>query len=186
MWHGANWTFLVWGALRGAYYVAGRVSERARDYLLAPLRLRRLPFWSAVQVVTVFHLVVLAWVFFRAPDIGAAVDILRKILVGVPPMVLHLLRDCVRLRVAGTWEYWNELMHVGPGDLEIIWNRGTQLIIGAVFVLELVDFLRDRPAVTAAFASAPRPIRWLSYYAVAVTIVILAPFGAKQFIYFQF
>jgi alginate O-acetyltransferase complex protein AlgI len=70
LWHGANFTFIVWGALHGALYVAWSMWERRR----AP-GARRFP--AAGGLVT-FVLVCFAWTFFRAPDLGAALTILGK------------------------------------------------------------------------------------------------------------
>jgi D-alanyl-lipoteichoic acid acyltransferase DltB (MBOAT superfamily) len=71
LWHGANWTFVVWGALHGLYLVAQHAWSG-----LAP-RVATRPPWmrTALHVaaaVVVFALVNLAWIFFRAPDFATA------------------------------------------------------------------------------------------------------------------
>jgi alginate O-acetyltransferase complex protein AlgI len=66
LWHGANWTFVVWGLFHGLFLVLERLG-------LASLLLR-LP--SVVRRLYVLLVVGVAWVFFRAPDIGAAGDYL--------------------------------------------------------------------------------------------------------------
>jgi D-alanyl-lipoteichoic acid acyltransferase DltB (MBOAT superfamily) len=60
LWHGANWTFVVWGLLHGAGIA----------FVHSVKGLVRMPKWLAVLVT--FHFVTLAWVFFRAPDIATA------------------------------------------------------------------------------------------------------------------
>jgi len=57
LWHGANWTFLVWGALHGVYFIV----FRNLSWLSRPLR-----------VLVVFHLVTFAWIFFRAENLTDA------------------------------------------------------------------------------------------------------------------
>jgi D-alanyl-lipoteichoic acid acyltransferase DltB (MBOAT superfamily) len=69
LWHGAGWTFVVWGGLHGLYLAAGRL-RGGRDAALP----RGWALWRA-RIVT-FHLVCLAWVFFRADSFGTAQDVL--------------------------------------------------------------------------------------------------------------
>jgi len=64
LWHGANWTFVIWGALHGA--------GLSLSHLLS--RRMRLPRWLGVLLT--FHFVTLAWVFFRAPDLATAIRVL--------------------------------------------------------------------------------------------------------------
>ena len=70
-WHGAGWTFLLWGALHGLAQVTERLWGGRRDRLPAFLR------WALT-----FAFVNLAWVFFRAPDVPSALALLRQALTG--------------------------------------------------------------------------------------------------------
>ena len=68
LWHGANWTFVIWGLYHGLLLVGQRA--------LAGLKL---PSWSAlafVRVAGMFYLTVIGWVFFRAETVGQAFDML--------------------------------------------------------------------------------------------------------------
>ena len=76
LWHGANWTFVVWGGIHGLALSVERYVRTvfALDERPAP------PFWSPrawVARIVLFHLVCVAWVFFRAPGLGEAVAFLR-------------------------------------------------------------------------------------------------------------
>ncbi len=64
LWHGANWTFLVWGLLHGMALVA--------QHGLAGFRVA-VPRWLAV--LATFHFVTFAWIFFRAPDFPTAMRV---------------------------------------------------------------------------------------------------------------
>jgi D-alanyl-lipoteichoic acid acyltransferase DltB (MBOAT superfamily) len=67
LWHGAAWTFVLWGGIHGAALSAERwARERFGGF--------RLPAWAAWLVT--FHVVCVAWVFFRAPDLATAFDVL--------------------------------------------------------------------------------------------------------------
>jgi len=81
LWHGANWTFVVWGGLHGIYLVTERLfGLRARDYVGLALWARRL---------ITFHMVCFAWIFFRAPTFEAAWQIIR----GLGAGTLHFVGD---------------------------------------------------------------------------------------------
>lgn len=73
LWHGANWTFVVWGAIHGVWLGIERLFRReaivegARASGAASLWLRR---------VAIFHLVCFAWIFFRAESVGSAISLL--------------------------------------------------------------------------------------------------------------
>ena len=74
LWHGANWTFVIWGGLHGAYLAFERaVLARVRWWNAAH------PFATALRVVVTFHLVCLAWVFFRARDLAGAHAVLANL-----------------------------------------------------------------------------------------------------------
>jgi alginate O-acetyltransferase complex protein AlgI len=75
LWHGANWTFVFWGALHGAYLgvnhafraMASRITDKLHDNKL----------YATASWCITFLAVVVAWVFFRAPDFGTAGRILH-------------------------------------------------------------------------------------------------------------
>ena len=73
LWHGASWTFVIWGALHGIYRVVGALTSSKRDALISKLGLStdsRLV--RTLRRVTTFILVCFAWVFFRANTIADA------------------------------------------------------------------------------------------------------------------
>ena len=62
LWHGANWSFVVWGGLNGAYQVIGEILAPARERACRLLHIRReRPFWRVVSTVFTFGLVDFAW-----------------------------------------------------------------------------------------------------------------------------
>ena len=94
LWHGANWTFVIWAALHAAYLSVERVTGW-------PKRLARVPIVGRhAGVLVVFLLTLLAWVFFRATTIGQAWRILTVMFdlarwnadkVHIPKEVVHLI-----------------------------------------------------------------------------------------------
>jgi D-alanyl-lipoteichoic acid acyltransferase DltB (MBOAT superfamily) len=77
LWHGANWTFVVWGGIHGAGLSIERFFVRVlrRREQAAPSSLMSPGAWASRIVI--FHLVCLAWVFFRAPGLREAITFLR-------------------------------------------------------------------------------------------------------------
>jgi alginate O-acetyltransferase complex protein AlgI len=73
LWHGADWTFVVWGALHGSYLV---VENRLRSRGSPTGGERWHPAAAVLASLVVFALVTFAWVFFRAPSLGAATEYL--------------------------------------------------------------------------------------------------------------
>ncbi|MEJ7893625.1 MAG: MBOAT family protein [Solirubrobacteraceae bacterium] len=67
LWHGAAWTFVLWGALHGA----GLAAERALS--------GRFTTPAVVRWLVTFHLIVLGWVLFRSPDLGIAADVIGQL-----------------------------------------------------------------------------------------------------------
>lgn len=64
LWHGANWTFVVWGAIHGGSLAVERKLTRGRESGV------QVPRW--LKRILIFHLVCLSWIFFRAQSLGAA------------------------------------------------------------------------------------------------------------------
>jgi alginate O-acetyltransferase complex protein AlgI len=108
-WHGANWTFVVWGALNAAYYVPLSITGRNRRHgakdeptrLDAGLR-------DLHKVALTFALTCVAWVFFRAESVGDAVGYLRRIVVNdvwfrVPERAIVEALGLIALLVVVEW-----------------------------------------------------------------------------------
>lgn len=75
LWHGAAWTFVMWGALHGGYLVGERMIKARWEPRGVDPRLVAVGQWFVT-----FHLVCLAWIFFRAETFGHATDVIGQIL----------------------------------------------------------------------------------------------------------
>ena len=75
LWHGASWTFVVWGGLQGLYLVAHRLWAGRR----LAFQLSRTRWWPWVARLLLFHAVCLGWVFFRSPTFSLAWAVLRQL-----------------------------------------------------------------------------------------------------------
>ena len=73
IWHGANWTFIIWGLMHGVFQIIekalGLQKNKSKNIIVTGLR-----------VIITFFIVNLAWIFFRSPTIGVAVDFIGRML----------------------------------------------------------------------------------------------------------
>ena len=83
LWHGAAWTFVIWGAIHGVYQVVGNLTIKKRNMLLckAGLSADSLCIIAVRRLIT-FILVSFGWLFFRANSVGDAFALLRTLFVG--------------------------------------------------------------------------------------------------------
>lgn len=158
LWHGANWTFVVWGGLHGAYLISGIVTLDFRNRIWSRIRLpgrvRRLS-----AIVTTFHLVTFAWIFFRADSIATAFKLIHNLFV-----------------------FNNFHVLVGSfGSYELL------LSLSAIAILEIVHVMERRENFRMVLDRAPTVVRWGLYYAMTMSILLFGVINQKQaFIYFQF
>ena len=79
-WHGANWTFIVWGALNAFYFLPLIISNNNRNYLDTVAHGKVFPDVKELSLmILTFGLTVFAWIFFRANDIGHAMNYISEI-----------------------------------------------------------------------------------------------------------
>jgi alginate O-acetyltransferase complex protein AlgI len=75
LWHGASWTFVMWGGLQGMYLVVHRVwAGKKLAFELGQTR-----WWPWASRLLMFHAVCLGWVFFRSPTFGLAWMVLKQL-----------------------------------------------------------------------------------------------------------
>jgi D-alanyl-lipoteichoic acid acyltransferase DltB (MBOAT superfamily) len=103
LWHGAAWTFVLWGALHGAGLVIHRLWSRSG--LRAVQAVRGAPGWRVVATLLTFHFVCLGWVFFRATSAEAALGVLGAVLQPwtLGPWLTPALVLAVALGTLGQW-----------------------------------------------------------------------------------
>jgi alginate O-acetyltransferase complex protein AlgI len=79
-WHGANWTFIIWGLLNAIYFLPLLLTKRNRANLEVVAQGKHLPsILEIMQMGRTFFLAVLAWIFFRSDNVSMAFDYLSRI-----------------------------------------------------------------------------------------------------------
>jgi D-alanyl-lipoteichoic acid acyltransferase DltB (MBOAT superfamily) len=93
LWHGASWTFVVWGLLHGLYLVLQRLVSPAWQLAINGIRL---PGWMAavIEIFTVFALTCLGWIFFRAQTFTDAFRII-EIIFEFRDLQLHMSEQLI-------------------------------------------------------------------------------------------
>lgn len=164
LWHGANWTFLVWGALHGTYLVGELLLQKPLQRLVRWLYLDRLPhLLHLLQMAIVFHLVLFAWVFFRARSVSDALFIFQQF---------------------GTLVRWQSVTMWRPDNLPI-GSLAMLILLFSIGLMELIEHLRSTRQLQ--LTRRPQWVRWASYYALVILILLFGELNARgQFIYFQF
>ncbi len=162
-WHGANWTFIAWGALHAFYIIPFVILRKNRVHLHIVAKGNVFPsIREILQMVTTFGLVVLAWIFFRAENVGHAIQYLSAMLSPsfiAPPQFTN-------------------------SDRMLYESLITSLAIVILLVIEWRG--RDEQHALSIFDKIRSKVyRWFFYIAIILTIIILKG-DPQQFIYFQF
>ena len=78
LWHGANWTFIIWGAVHGLFLIAAVIKNKILERLA--INVFNTNYFKIAEILITFSLVSLAWVLFRASSISDAIAIYKKML----------------------------------------------------------------------------------------------------------
>ncbi|MBS1509712.1 MAG: MBOAT family protein [Bacteroidetes bacterium] len=157
IWHGANWTFIIWGALNGFYLIFALVTAKARKQFNTITGLTKSSaIFHFIQVVTTFVLACFAWIFFRANNVNDAFTVIKKI-----------------FTVRGKVYYENPSM--------LIYSF---LGIAILFAVEYKnEYYRGKFSV---FHNQHWLVRNMAYVFLIIMILLVGVFDGGQFIYFQF
>ena len=158
-WHGANWTFIVWGALNAIYFLPYFLTNNNRKNLGVVAEGKSLPsFRELFAMLTTFMLTVFAWIFFRAENISHAFSYVRGI--------------------------FSESFFSIPGFS----GRTDALItLFLISVFVLVEWIgrKDKFAIESILLKSDKIFRYLFYLLLCFTIFYFKG-DNQEFIYFQF
>lgn len=162
LWHGANWTFVLWGGIHGLYQIIENTIKSAwkKHHPQTPAKHPKTV--HTLQTLLTFCLVAYAWMFFRANSITDAIYI-----------TTHLFQG---------YNWQQALIDTSMSYLSVA------KILLAIVVLMLYDYFSLKKDLLSEMSKLKLPLRWLIYIAVTVLIIILSLHnGIKQeFIYFKF
>ena len=178
LWHGANWTYLIWGVLHGGYQIVEDVAHSAKKRKIVQTGedgtkevtvKKESKVKVLLQTVGTFMLVAFAFLFFRVEGIYEAYLAVRNLL-RLDNFYIFLKPD---------------MLYLGVKMAEVI-------VLGlAILVLFVVDYFRYKGHDVAGFVLKQRfMIRYIVYAALFFIVVLYGCYGetynAQNFIYFQF
>ncbi len=168
LWHGAQWTFVAWGALHGLYLGFGMLTRPWRDRAWASLGFApNQRFRVSVGIFVTFVLVCIGWVFFRAKTMADAAFILGHLHTGWgellrPKLVVENLRQL--------GFYTHDISYIAV----------------ALLILMAVHQMQRRGSVRDWIERQSMGVRWSIYFGAMAGIVVMGVFDRQSFIYFQF
>ena len=159
-WHGANWTFIVWGALNAIYFLPLLLTNNNRNNLETVAQGKLFPSLKELSfMLLTFGLTVFAWIFFRAENIGHAFSYISEIL---SPSLF-------------------KVPYFKHGTLAI-----PTIILTSIFIF--IEWLgrEQQFAIQNLGLKWKRPLRWTFYSLIIFAIGMFMPSVESPFIYFQF
>lgn len=170
LWHGAAWTYVIWGGVHGIAQVLENLFCRERNrsgrnktdgkrtgmrYIL-----------PVFKIVLVFVFVSFAWIFFRAQSLSDAAYVIRYTLSGIGSPIQYLK---------------DGILNMGLEKTAVV------TCIGMIGILGIYDGLSLKYDVIECIGRWKPLLRWPVYLMIVLLILFLAPIGnASSFIYFQF
>lgn len=162
LWHGASWSFVLWGGAHGMFYLAEEYGWRkllSRWHGASSLR-------TWIGRVLTFNLVMLLWLFFRAETVAEIGHILK----AIPSAFLHL----------------HETVPEAIAAFDVTLNQ--TLILGSLLC---AAFVLDASKVMDNFIQRPlqEKTRWyelVTWDALLILLLVLGDLGGRQFVYFRF
>ena len=158
-WHGANWTFIVWGFLNALFIMPSIVFNTNRNNLDIVARGKYLPTLRELfAILLTFSLTVFAWIFFRAANVTHAFSYISEIFSSSLLTVPHF-----------------------PGIVKAV----PIVLLTSIFLI--VEWLGREQQYAIAHLGIKwyKPLRWALYYTIILAIYFFAG-SEQQFIYFQF
>ena len=159
-WHGANWTFVVWGLLNAVWFLPIMLAKRNRQYITIVANDTTLPsFRESIAMFFTFTVTTFNWIVFRAKDINEA------------------------------WNYicgiFNASLFTAPNFPGI---KNSIPILMIIFVFMLTEWMgrRDEFAIQRIAQRHGLPLRWTFYGFIIFVIGMYAQTSETPFIYFQF
>jgi D-alanyl-lipoteichoic acid acyltransferase DltB (MBOAT superfamily) len=161
LWHGANWNFVIWGALHGFYLVMGIVMSKYIPFLSKR---------NLINILWTFILVNITWIFFRAGNFNDA----RHILSGI-------------FSFSDLHSYFTIKYDDLHGNITYLGQPVWKFLAGLCLIpfLFVSDWIIENGKIKI-FNRQPLAVKWVVYYALIISILVFGVFEINQFIYFQF
>lgn len=159
LWHGANWTFVVWGFLHGFFQIIEKMLNIGR------YNKHKSAFKKIISIILTFMIVSICWIFFRANAISEALYVLRNVFDDIENIRGYIIQ--------------------GYHDLQLSKMKAMRIVF-SLALLGIYDYMDLSKETIKRVASMSKKHRWIIYYIAILIIIIMGNFGSNQFVYFQF
>lgn len=188
LWHGAAWTFVIWGGLHGLYLIMWRVASpviypwfQSNSILRSAQR--------PLEIAFTFFLVTFAWIFFRAQSFSEASFIATHIWTPTYAeisLMYNIIQDSIR-GILGMGSTGITQMIILPNGLSLGMNLADFILsIALILFMLMVETVSKSPQWQVRWDRLPTGIRWSFYYVILLMIFFFRSFESSEFIYFQF
>ncbi|MBI5392785.1 MBOAT family protein [Candidatus Woesearchaeota archaeon] len=161
LWHGAKWTFVIWGILHGTYMIFSLATKNGREYIVNKAGLGKFPrIHHLFKIAFVFSLVCFSWIFFRANNAHDALNIISKIFTNF------------------SFDFSAHLLNIGWPTLIIA--------LSSIALLEFVHLIQSHISIREFLDSKALYMRWWILIIIIISILLFGVFEQTEFIYFQF
>ena len=160
-WHGANWTFIIWGALNALYFLPLFILKRNRTHLDIVAEGKILPsIRELLNILLTFSLTAFAWIFFRAESLTHAFSFIKH-------MANNLYVEIPRNLAVGKWHLFISCI--------------------LIMIFTTIEWMgrEGQYAIEKYSRNWSRVCRWLFYYLILISIFMYSK-NQQEFIYFQF
>ena len=166
LWHGAEWSFVVWGLLQAVYLNLERLFHRPKEPPKSPpLHL--------LAILTTFGLSCFSLIFFRAASISEALYVVRRSLWGIGSPALYCKTALGQLVTA---------LDLGAAEIA--------MLLGVLLLLFLFDLADEKTDAIAMVSRWPAVIRWACYLGLVLIVLVFGIYGpgydVRAFAYFAF
>lgn len=169
LWHGANWTFIVWGALHGIYLIVENVTKSNMEDFSKKTSLIKFPMLQKIiNTIITFLLVSFAWIFFRAKSFNDAITLINN-------------------SILETKSYYEGSIHYGLNSIKVFYTKLDWIfILISLSILLIVHWIQRNKSPNLLISKQNIYIRWIMYFGMIILLLFGRQMGKSQFIYFQF
>jgi len=160
LWHGANWTFVIWGALNGVYLMTGTLTRKPWKAFRKAIGIGK---FSGPSIIGTFSLIAFSMIFFKSNTIANAFYIAGHVFTSIRELF-----------------HFHHLQFMGVRNSYLVFS------VGLIAFLELLQYLQRNYSIMNQFLKQPVYIRWTFYYVALLVIGVYGIYEHRQFIYFQF
>jgi alginate O-acetyltransferase complex protein AlgI len=190
LWHGANWTYVVWGMIHGIYLIIGRATLHVRENLARRIGLTSTPrLHRALKIATTFSLVSFAWIFFRSNTLSDAWHIVTHLFSGTSSFLNTVIRqmffssklvdgEFIHIINLESLSMWFHKLGIEPFPL-------VTTLLG-LFVMELAHIAQRTGGIVEMLNAKPLWVRWAWCYFILFYISVFGKFDVTEFFYARF